>query len=97
MDPAGGRFHLDVRSGTEHLRDHPFSESAAMNFVPRDPHGSETLDDGRVMRPAQCPECRSKSIGTLAKIITADTYWRCQACGTVWNEARRTNAARRRW
>jgi hypothetical protein len=27
-----------------------------------------------------------------------DTYWRCQACGAVWNETRsRTNAPRRRW
>ena len=37
-------------------------------------------------RPDACPFCHSKAIGTLAKVITARTYWRCQACGEVWNE-----------
>ena len=65
---------------------------------PREYPGGGTPPDDRVMRPTECPECRSKAIGTLAKIITADTYWRCQVCGTVWNETRyRTNAPRRRW
>ena len=65
---------------------------------PRESPGGGTPPDDRVMRPTECPECRSKAIGTLAKIITADTYWRCQVCGTVWNETRyRTNAPRRRW
>jgi hypothetical protein len=69
-----------------------------MNFErPREFPGRATPDE-RVMRPTECPECRSKSIGTLAKTITAETYWRCQACGTVWNETRcRPNAPRRRW
>jgi predicted Zn finger-like uncharacterized protein len=70
-----------------------------MNFErPRESPGGKAPTDDPVKRPAECPECRSKSIGTLAKIITADTYWRCQACGTVWNEMRcRPNAPRRRW
>jgi hypothetical protein len=38
-------------------------------------------------RPDACPFCRSKAVGTLAKVITANTYWRCQACGEVWNVA----------
>ena len=38
-------------------------------------------------RPAACPFCGSKGIGTLAKVITDRTYWRCQACGEVWNMA----------
>jgi ribosomal protein L37AE/L43A len=39
-------------------------------------------------RPAACPFCQSKAVGTLAKEITAATYWRCQACGELWNTAR---------
>jgi ribosomal protein L37AE/L43A len=40
-----------------------------------------------VNRPAACPFCHSKAVGTLAKEITTATYWRCQACGEVWNVA----------
>ena len=36
-------------------------------------------------RPDRCPFCRSKAIGTVAKVITTTSYWRCQACGEVWN------------
>jgi predicted Zn-ribbon and HTH transcriptional regulator len=65
---------------------------------PSDAWGRDSAAEDHVPRPTQCPECRSKSIGTLAKVITADTYWRCQACGMVWNEARcRTSAPQRRW
>jgi ribosomal protein L37AE/L43A len=41
-----------------------------------------------ITRPDKCPECGSKAVGTLAKEITAATYWRCQSCGNVWNQAR---------
>jgi hypothetical protein len=65
---------------------------------PQNSRGGETTTDDRVLRPNECPDSGSKSIGTLAKIITVDTYWRCQACGAVWNETRsRTYAPRRRW
>ena len=39
-------------------------------------------------RPDKCPECGSTVVGTVAKEITADTYWRCHQCGNVWNHAR---------
>jgi ribosomal protein L37AE/L43A len=45
------------------------------------------LDDER-RRPAACPFCKSNAVGTLAKEITIATYWRCQACGEIWNTAR---------
>ncbi|HTI43071.1 MAG TPA: hypothetical protein VL693_14695 [Vicinamibacterales bacterium] len=41
------------------------------------------------LRPSACPECGSRALGTLAKVITADTFWRCAACGTVFNRKRR--------
>ena len=47
-----------------------------------------------VSRPAACPECGSKAVGTLAKTITPDTAWRCQGCGHVWKVARRAVASR---
>ena len=40
--------------------------------------------------PGSCPTCRSSSIVTTAKIPDADSYWRCTACGEVWNNTRRT-------
>jgi ribosomal protein L37AE/L43A len=51
-----------------------------------------------VQRPEACPFCESKAVGTLAKVITISTYWRCQACGEMWNPQRleRTSALPRR-
>ena len=49
--------------------------------------------------PAACPTCRSASIVTTAKSPTADSYWRCTACGEVWNVSRRQTSTygTRRW
>ena len=45
-----------------------------------------------IRRPDSCPFCHSKAVGTIAKEITAATYWRCQACGEVWNVGRLESA-----
>jgi transposase-like protein len=42
--------------------------------------------------PSTCPVCRSDSISTTAKTPDANSYWRCEACGEVWNAGRRTEA-----
>ena len=39
--------------------------------------------------PTNCPSCRSRNLTTTAKAIDKNTYWRCLACGEVWNLARR--------
>jgi ribosomal protein L37AE/L43A len=39
-------------------------------------------------RPTVCPFCQSRAVGTLAKVIDADTYWRCSKCGTGWTTPR---------
>ena len=44
-----------------------------------------------VERPARCPVCRSVDLTTTSKVVDSATYWRCQACGEVWNAARRTD------
>jgi transposase-like protein len=46
-----------------------------------------------VHRPEACPFCQSKAVGTLAKVITASTYWRCQSCGEMWNPERLQRAS----
>jgi hypothetical protein len=43
--------------------------------------------DGDVT-PARCPSCRSLDLVTTSKVVTADAYWRCCACGEVWNAGR---------
>jgi ribosomal protein L37AE/L43A len=53
----------------------------------RDPIDRSTKPE-TATRPEACPFCQSKAVGTLAKVITPSTYWRCQACGEVWNPAR---------
>jgi transposase-like protein len=39
------------------------------------------------VKPA-CPFCRSDRVTTTSKSITETTYWRCQGCGEIWNQAR---------
>jgi len=38
--------------------------------------------------PTTCPACGSSSIVTAARIPDADSYWRCETCGEVWNVSR---------
>ena len=42
-----------------------------------------------IAAPSACPACRSADITTTSKVVAADTYWRCVACGEVWNVTRR--------
>jgi transposase-like protein len=39
--------------------------------------------------PSLCPACRSTAISTTGKSADANAYWRCDACGEVWNVGRR--------
>ena len=56
----------------------------------RDTFGRDQ-SEGRepVPAPTACPGCRSADIKTTSKVVTAETYWRCVACGEVWNVKRR--------
>lgn len=38
--------------------------------------------------PARCPVCRSQDVSTTSKVASVDAYWRCGACGEVWNVGR---------
>ena len=38
--------------------------------------------------PTRCPSCRSSDLVTTSKVVSADAYWRCCACGEVWNATR---------
>jgi hypothetical protein len=48
-------------------------------------------DEGKEapLPPKHCPSCRSRDVTTSAKVIDTNSYWRCVACGEVWNLARR--------
>ena len=41
-----------------------------------------------------CPTCQSVAVTTTTKAPNTDTYWRCEACGDVWNSARTHRAPR---
>ncbi len=45
-------------------------------------------------RPVSCPTCHSSAIVTKAKHPDSSSYWRCEACGEMWNVAR-SQVARR--
>ena len=38
-------------------------------------------------KPATCPFCGSRGVGTLAKVISESTCWRCQGCGESFTSA----------
>lgn len=46
-------------------------------------------DKAPVAAPSACPACHSEDIKTTSKVVTTETYWRCVACGEVWNVGRR--------
>jgi hypothetical protein len=64
----------------------------------RDSYGFGASRSAPPEQPVQCPDvcpfCQSKAVGTLAKVITVSTYWRCQACGEMWNPQRLESATR---
>ena len=35
--------------------------------------------------PTNCPFCRSPKIAMPNDKVNASTYWRCEACGEMWN------------
>jgi transposase-like protein len=39
-------------------------------------------------QPVSCPFCRSAKIMTTSAKADASSYWRCEACGQVWNVGR---------
>jgi len=46
---------------------------------------------GPVTAPDVCPFCKSTDIATTSKSVDVSTYWRCTACGQVWNASRLQN------
>ena len=52
-----------------------------MNTTPK-PEPTPTL------APTACPFCQSSKITTPSEKVDANTYWRCDACGQMWNVAR---------
>jgi transposase-like protein len=48
-----------------------------------------------ITAPSHCPGCRSRDVITTSKVFTDETYWRCRACGEVWNVGRRRAASYR--
>jgi transposase-like protein len=51
-------------------------------------------DQEPVQPPAKCPACGGGELTTTSKVVDRDSYWRCLACGEVWNLERRSSVAR---
>jgi transposase-like protein len=54
---------------------------------------SQTVE--AIAPPSACPSCRGSDITTTSKNVNTETYWRCVACGEVWNVGRRETTSRR--
>jgi transposase-like protein len=52
---------------------------------------------GNVPARPLCPICRSNQVSTTSKSVNELTYWRCQACGEIWNQTRLVTFKGRRW
>jgi transposase-like protein len=59
---------------------------------PQTPPADRSSSDAEV--PASCPSCGAKDISTTSKVANSESYWRCAACGDVWNAGRRREASR---
>jgi ribosomal protein L37AE/L43A len=55
----------------------------------RDPRSRAAESTATESTPATCPACSSASITTTAKNPSSNSYWRCTACGEIWNASRR--------
>jgi transposase-like protein len=57
---------------------------------------TERVDQEAVDQHTQtaCPFCRSAKVTTTSKTHDASAYWRCEACGQVWNVGRNRPANR---
>lgn len=54
----------------------------------------ESQTAGDTTPPSECPACRSSDVKTTSKVVNAESYWRCAACGEVWNVGRLKAASR---
>ena len=55
------------------------------------PVNRQLADDdqaGDRLSPAPCPFCGSSKVRTASEKVDASTYWRCEACGQMWNVGR---------
>lgn len=59
-------------------------------------HDSPSSADAAVVMPppSNCPTCGSQDLKTTSKVVNVETYWRCAACGEVWNVGRLRAASR---
>lgn len=46
--------------------------------------------------PAACPICRSPRVTSTNAKTNVSTYWRCEACGEIWNPGRARSPYERR-
>jgi ribosomal protein L37AE/L43A len=46
------------------------------------------VDDPAAAEVSICPFCQSDRVATTSKSVSDATYWRCHACGEIWNPAR---------
>jgi formate dehydrogenase maturation protein FdhE len=44
-----------------------------------------------------CPFCQKGPVATTGRKADDAAYWRCQACGQMWNPSRLAAAQQRRW
>ena len=50
--------------------------------------------DHQAQAQTACPFCRSAKITTTSKVLDSSAYWRCEACGQVWNVGRNRPSTR---
>lgn len=50
-----------------------------------------------VTAPKTCPFCSSSDLKTTSKDVNVSTYWRCTACGQIWNVGRLQRPSRAGW
>jgi len=50
-----------------------------------------------ITAPTRCPFCFSAAISAAGKKLSAETYWRCDACSQLWHPDRLRSTAPTRY
>jgi transcription elongation factor Elf1 len=79
----------DPNSLAERWRQSQEDQGQARNNSMSEPKSPDELEV-----PSRCPACRSQDVKTTSKVASSDAYWRCEACGEVWNVARHRAGSR---
>jgi formate dehydrogenase maturation protein FdhE len=76
------------RAATDRGGNSSLGRSALSSAASQEPVKPIVQEPEPLPSPTACPFCGSPKIATTTERVDASTYWRCVACGEMWNLGR---------